>query len=105
MNVYKIGVQLMLAGNITAGLAAISKSLLGINAQVKQLQTSFIGLKAAITGALSVYAGVKTLEFLGKMVKHGNEIVHQQQLMRAAGMSQQQVAEATAKAYENSARV
>ena len=105
MEVYKIGVRLAMASNHVQVLGALSKSLIGVNAQVKQLQGTFTGLKAAITGALAIYAGTKTLEFLGKMAKHGNEIVHQQQLMVAAGMTQQQVAEATAKAYETSARV
>jgi hypothetical protein len=105
MQVYKIGVELMMLGNFTGAISALGRNLLGINSKVKELQGSFNGLKGAIVGALSAYAGVKTLEFLGDMVKHGNEIVHQQELMRAAGMSQQEIAEATAKAYETSAKV
>ena len=103
--VYKIGVALHMASNHAQVLGALSNNLLGINTQVKQLTGQFKGLKLAITGALGVYAGDKIIRAMGVMVEHGSKIVHQQEMMRIAGVSNQGIAEATAKAYQTSAKV
>jgi hypothetical protein len=105
MDAYKVGVKLAVAIEGLPLIAALSKSLLGINAQVKTLEGSFGKLKMAMVGALGVWAGDSMLRGLGAMVKYGSEITHQQEMMKVAGMSQQEIAEATAKAYEISAKV
>jgi hypothetical protein len=58
-------------------------------------------MKLAAVGAFGVVAGGATLAAMAKLVKHGEDFVHQQALMHSAGMSQLEVAEATAKAWQN----
>lgn len=104
-DVYKVGVSLVMTGNFAQVLGTLSQQLLGVNAKVKELEGGFGRLKLAITGALGVFAGVKVLETMGTMVKYGDQLVHQQNLLALAGAKQKEVQEATAKAYEVSARV
>ena len=49
--VFKIGVEIALAGTIMQGLEAISSKLLGINAKVKDVEGGFARWATAIGGA------------------------------------------------------
>lgn len=103
--VYKVGVALAMTSNAPQVLKALSSGLLGVNAQVKQLTGGFDKLKLAIGGAFAIFAGREMLGAFDKIVKAGDELVHQQNLMRMAGVSNLEIARATAQAYETSARV
>jgi hypothetical protein len=102
--VYKVGIALALTSNHGQVLGALSKSLLGVHADVDKLTGAFSKLGGVIKGALCIYAGEKLFGGLEKLVKAGSEIVHQQ-MMTIAGMSSKEVAEATARAYQVSAQV
>jgi hypothetical protein len=104
-DVYKVGVRLAMTSNAPQVLSLLSKELLGVNAKVKELAGGFNKLKVAIGGAFAIYGGEKMLGTLGRMVEAGSEIVHQQQLLKIAGASNQQIAEATATAYKTSAQI
>jgi hypothetical protein len=103
--VYKIGIGLLMTSNHAQVLGLLSQQLLGVHANVNQLTGAFKGLKLAIGSALAVDAGMKLLGVTKSLVEHGSKIVHQQELMRAAGASNLEIQQATAKAYETSARV
>jgi hypothetical protein len=103
--VYKVDVALALTSNHAQVLGALSKGLLGIHGQVTNLQGAFTKLGQAAAGALSLYGSEKILSGMAKMVEHGSKLVHQQELMRIAGMSNKEIAEATGRAYQVSAQV
>lgn len=57
-DVYRVGVNIAMASNGAQLLGAISRNLLGVHANVKQLEGGFNNLKLAIGGALAIGAGV-----------------------------------------------
>ena len=79
--VYKIGVEIALAGTIMQGLEAISAKLLGINAKVKDVEGGFARWATAIAGAGALLAADKLALGLEKAVKAGGELVKQQTLL------------------------
>jgi hypothetical protein len=104
-NVYRIGVSLAMSSNSSAVLGVMARELLGIHGQVGHLQQGFSRLKVAIGGALAVGAGVGLLVGLGKLTVAGKELADQQAKMSAAGLSNKEVAEATAKAWNMSGTI
>jgi hypothetical protein len=102
---YKIGVEIALVNSVSAGLAVISRDLLGLNTSIKQIEQSFGRWAVAAGGVASILGGSVMLGAMGKLVQHGRELVHQQELMRISGLDNQEIAAATAKSYEVSARV
>lgn len=79
--VFKIGVEIALAGTIMQGLEAISSKLLGINAKVKDVEGGFARWATAIGGAAALLAADKIAVGLEKAVKAGGELVKQQTLL------------------------
>lgn len=104
MDVWKIGVAISLSNGMSPVLAIIAADLLGIKGKVGEVERAFNGWNTAIMGAGGVLAGGALMAGLVKMVEHGKELVHVQAQMAIAGMDQLQVAEATAKAWEISAK-
>lgn len=102
---YKVGISLLMQSNHAQVLGMLSKELLGVNAKVKDLAGNFGKLKLAIGGGLAIYGGEKMLRVLGGLVEHGSKIVHQQEMLRIAGVRNLEVVEATRRAYEVSGRV
>jgi hypothetical protein len=107
-DVYKIGVQLALSGNMSSALAGIASQLLDIDNKTTSLMAKWeklgANMKLALGGAVATGAGVGLLDGLGKLIEHGNDLVHVQQQLTAATQNQQQVAEATAKSWELAGR-
>jgi hypothetical protein len=98
-SVYKIGVEVALAGTIIQGLEAISARLLGINAKVGEIEGGFKRWGLAISGAAMVFTGGAMAEGMKKVVEQGGELVKQQALLRAmGGMSASDITGATASA-------
>ncbi|MDZ5448959.1 hypothetical protein [Labrys sp. ZIDIC5] len=107
-DVYKIGVQLALTGNMSAALAGIASQLIDIDNKTTSLMSKWeklgTNLKLAVGGAVATGAGVGLLDGLGKLIDRGNDLVHVQQQLMGATQNQAQVAEATAVAWEKSAK-
>jgi hypothetical protein len=99
---YKVAVALAMTSNHAQVLGALSSQLLGVHAKVNQLAGGFNRLKLAIGSALAVTAGTEVFKTMGKMVEHGEKLVHYQTQLRAAGYDNQKIAEATAQAYQTS---
>lgn len=104
MDVWKIGVAISLTNGMSPVLAIIAADLLGIKGKVGEVEKAFSGWNTAIAGAGAVLAGGAMMAGLVKMVEHGRELVHVQEQLATAGVDQMQVAEATAKAWEMSAK-
>lgn len=100
MDVYKIAVSLSMTSNAPQVLAVLSKSLLGVHAQVNQLQGALNRVKLAIGGAFAVTGAMAGFKALGNLVEHGNNLVKIQRDMAQAGATNVQVQEAYAKAWQ-----
>ncbi|MFG1388804.1 phage tail tape measure protein [Xanthobacter versatilis] len=105
MDAYKIGVSIALSNGVSPVLGIISKDLLGVHQHVKDVEGGFKRWGTAVAGVAAIMGGSALLAAMGKLVEHGRELVHVQEQMRAAGMSQVEIAEATSKAWENTAKV
>lgn len=93
--VYKIGVEIALAGTIMQGLEAISAKLLGINTKVKDIEGGFARWGLAIGGAAAIFTGGAMAEGIKKVVDAGGELVKQQALLKNMGFSGSDVNAAT----------
>ncbi|KAA0685999.1 hypothetical protein DTW90_34500 [Neorhizobium sp. P12A] len=100
MDVWKIGVAISLTNGMSPVLAIIAKDLLGIKAGVGEVEAAFNRWNLAIAGAGAALAGSAILAGMAKLVDHGNELVHVQQQLAAAGVDQVGVAKATADAWQ-----
>jgi hypothetical protein len=83
--VYKIGVEIALAGTIMQGLEALSAKLLGIKTKVSEVEGGFARWSSAIYGAAAIFTGGAMLEGMKKVVDAGGDLVKQQALLRAMG--------------------
>ena len=105
IDIFKIGVSIGMTNNVSSVLKIIQRDLFGLNKQVDLTTGKFNMMKAAAIGAMGVVGGGAALAAMGKLVQAGADVVHQQQLMRAAGMSHLDVANATARAWQTTSRV
>lgn len=104
-DVYRVGVAIGMTDNATQALQALSRNILGVNLQAEKLVGGLSRANVAALGLTGVLAGGALLGSMTKLVGAGKEFVHQQSLMLQNGISQKQVAEASAAAWETAARV
>src|SRR4051794_10078925 len=103
---YKVGVTLALANQVSNILGLISRDFLKTDAEAKKLQTTLKEIKLlGLSGALLGGAGFMGLMAVKGAVKPASEYVHQLELARAAGMSQLEIAQATAAAWATTGKV
>jgi hypothetical protein len=108
VDAYRIGVTIALVNNVSAVLGVISRDVLGLNSHVKMTEANLARMGTALGGLAAVGIGVGTLSVMQTLVNHGKELVHQQELYRAAlkdsGLTgvqvQQDLAAATAQAWK-----
>ena len=105
LDVFRIGVSLGMTNNVSQVLGVVQRDLFGLRKSVDLTTGSFNTMKLAAIGAMGVVAGGAILVGLGKIVEAGAQVVHQQQLMYTAGMSNKEVALATAAAWKDTAKV
>nr|WP_321985329.1 hypothetical protein [uncultured Lichenicoccus sp.] len=94
-----------MSSNATQVLTALSSSLLGVNLRAKDVEGGLNRVKLAAAGMAGVLGGALILGGMVKLVEHGKEFVHQQSLMAQAGISQQDIAVATASAWKTAGDV
>jgi hypothetical protein len=104
-DVYKVGVSIILASNASAVLGLMAKQLTGINSQVAALAGGWGRAGVIIKGAMAVAAGSEVIKGYGKIVSHGEKLVHYQTQLRAAGYSSLQVQEATNRAFQTGSEI
>ena len=98
-DVYKIGVAIALNSNGLGVLGALAGGLKGLDRAAVAATGRMNALKVAALGAFGVFAGVSALKGLSHLVDKGAELIHQQSLLRRAGLDNVQVADATARAW------
>jgi hypothetical protein len=104
-DIYKIGVSIALANGMSPVLSVIARELLGINSTVKDIEKNFSRWALAAGGAAGFLAGGAIVKGLSKIADAGKELLHQQELMRQAGMSNKEIVDATAKSWETSRQI
>ena len=107
-NPYEIAIRIGVQNNASAALGILAAELLSMDHRVEGLIARFAALgtaqRLALTGGLGLAVGGETLNILGKTVEKGNELVAVQRKMAQAGVAERDIAIATAKAYELSAK-
>lgn len=103
-NVYKIGVEIALAGNIKQGLEAIASRLTGINTKVREVEGGFSRWAVGIGGVASIFASGAIISGLSKMADAGSELLDQQNQLLRLGIAQKDVAALTANYWQNIAK-
>jgi hypothetical protein len=103
---YKIGVNLTLHSNVIAALGLFAREFVKTDMEAKKLQKTLKEIKLlGLTGAALGGAGFLGLGMIKAAVRPANEYVHQLELARAAGMSQLEIAKATAAAWQTAGEV
>lgn len=103
---YKVGVTLALHSNVGAALGLIARDFVKTDLEAKKLQKTLKEIKLlGLTGAIVGGAGFLGLGMIKAAVKPANEYVHQLELAKAAGMSQLEIAKATAAAWQTAGEV
>ena len=101
---YKIGVEIALAGTIMQGLEAVAAKLLGIQTQVKGIESSFARWGLVFGGA-GVAGGSALLAGMSKLADASDELLHQQALMASQGWSVKDMQDALNAAWKTSADI
>jgi hypothetical protein len=104
MDVYKIGVEIALAGNIEAALGGLGKSFLGLQGNVDNIGKGIMKWGDAIKGVAAIAVGVGIFKGLAGLIEHGSELIHVQQQLAATGVSQAEATMAQAEAWRVSAK-
>lgn len=105
LNVFKIGVAIGMTNNVSQTLHVIQRDLFGLNRTVDLTTKKFNLMKLAALGAMTAITGAAALKGVGDVVAAGAQVVHQQQLMKSAGMSNLEIARATAAAWKTTSSV
>jgi hypothetical protein len=100
LDVWKIGVAISLTNGMSPVLAVIAADLLGLKGKVGEVESAFKGWNTALAGTLSIVAGGALIAGVAKLIDHGQELVHVQQQLAAAGVDQVDVAKATAESWK-----
>lgn len=97
---YSVAVKLRLVNSVTPGLLSISQQFTKTYRDASALQRQLDSIKLTISAGRSIAGtGLTGLGLITKAVKPAAEYAHQLAQMRAAGMSNLEVAQATAKAW------
>lgn len=102
---YSVAIKLSVANLASQGVRILANDLLKAHGAATNLQTKLSALKMVAVGYGVDRAGQGILGFMGKAIDASKEYTRQISLMNAAGMSQKDIAEATASAWKTSQSV
>lgn len=103
---YTVAVRLSLISGVTAGLIAISQQFARTHRSAVALQSQLNKIKLTmLAGGALLGAGAFGFLLIDKAVKPATEYAAQLNRMRMAGMSNLEIAQATAAAWQNSSRI
>jgi len=104
MDVWKIGVSISMANGVSPVLSTIAADLLGLKGNIAEVEKGFSAWGDALKGAGAILAGGELIKGMADLVQHGNELVHIQEQLNATGVTQLELATATGRAWETSAK-
>lgn len=104
-NIYRIGVSIAMANGVSPILGVIARDVMGVHFKVKDLEKGFGRLKLAVGGVMAIAAGSALIAGVVKLTDATEDLTREQGKMLAAGISNRDVANATAKAWNMSANI
>ncbi len=104
-DIYRIGVSIAMTNGVSAVLGVIGRDLLGLHRHIDETSAKLGRVKLAMAGLGGVVVGGAVLGGMADLVRHGGELVDQQARLKMLGVSNVEVAQATAQAWKNSADV
>lgn len=105
IDAYRIGVHLSMTNGVSGALGVLSREMMGFNRHIDAAREKLGALKTALIGLGSVAIGGALLAGVGATVRAGAELINQQAMLRAAGETNQKIAEATARAWSTATQV
>src|SRR5260370_25323175 len=99
-DVYRMGINIALAGTIQQQLAALGTQFLGIHTTAQNITNQFGRWATALGGVAAIMGGSAIIGGIVKLAEHGKEVAHQLEQMNVLGMSFAEIQEANAKALE-----
>ena len=105
MDIYDIAAKISLTNGVTPVLRIIARDFLGLRGEIGKTEEAMGRLKTVMAGAAMVGMSGLLLSGWVALAKAGGEVLNQQSLMLAAGWKQKDVADLTATAYREVARV
>jgi len=100
-DVYRIGVAIGMTDNFSQALQALAAKVLGVNVAAKELEGTFNRVKLLVAGLGGVFVGSEMLRGVNSMAEAGAKLQRAQTAMLQAGMTQKQIAQETAVAYNS----
>lgn len=106
LEAYAIAVRVKLINGVTAGLTSMASAFAKVHGNAVQLQNTLNKIKFQMAAGTAL-AGAGALGFLllDKAIKPATEYAHQLNIMKMAGMSNLDIAKATADAWKNTGTV
>jgi hypothetical protein len=102
---YRIGVSIALANGVSPVLAIIGRDLLGLRSTIRGIEAAFGGWATAIGGVAAILGGSAMIGGLVAIAKHGGDVNHQMELMKAAGMGNAEIQGSLALAMKTTGNV
>lgn len=103
-NVYQIGVRMTMHDNVSTALAAIAGHFIHLGHHIGHATAQARRFQAAVAGAALAYGGQQLGKAMVETLKHGAELLTIQNRMTTSGWTQVEIAEATAKAWQLTAK-
>ncbi|WP_122049898.1 hypothetical protein [Asaia bogorensis] len=104
-DVYRIGVAIGMTDNFSQALQALAAKVLGVNVAAKELEGTFNRVKLLVAGLGGVFVGSEMMRGVNSMAEAGAKLQRAQTAMLQAGMTQKQIAQETAVAYNSMSQV
>jgi hypothetical protein len=102
---YRIGVHIAMTNGVSQVLGVVAREMLGFQRHIDATTAKLGTLRTALIGLGAVTVGGAMLAGVNALVRGGEEMVHQQALLRAAGETNRGIAEATGQAWATAAQV
>lgn len=107
MDVYKVGISMVLQNGVSAGLRLIMRDLGGVMGNINKINKGTQDWRAGLiaVGAAMSASGIGVLSLYERVVKAGDKIVKQQAVMRSLGVGNSGVNAMTAAAWKTATTV
>lgn len=103
---YKIAVKISLVNHVSAGLLAMSKQMISLQGNAKELEKQLHSIKLlGLVGGAAAATGFMGLGIMAKMLKPAQEYAHQLNIINMAGWTQRDIANAVGDAWKNTGTV
>jgi hypothetical protein len=101
---YDIAIHISMTNGVSPVLALIAKDMLGLQTSASKLESAFNkmggGLKLMAAGAAAIVGGGEAVKAVLDIAEKGQKLIHQQNMLKQAGLDNLQILNLTADAYK-----